>query len=205
MWREEHISALGRATPITTAAPGWFSLADVSWLLGSPLPRFPASPLLRTRRRVKMLLSVPPRTGINPYNGYAGKNAKKVSDDACALLLPKLSELSVAVRSRRAPEPLARLSCSALESGSRATFELCCVQARPALSAFCRVWSLHCSRRYVVACGSQFGFVRAATRSPRSARHGEHRARSVLWMLASLWGTSSYNAEKCVQLFRGIR
>ena len=27
-----------------------------------------------------MLLSVPPRTGINPYNGYTGKNNKKVNN-----------------------------------------------------------------------------------------------------------------------------
>lgn len=43
----EHIErVLGRATPITTAAPGWVSLADVSWL-----PWLSAPPLLRTQRR----------------------------------------------------------------------------------------------------------------------------------------------------------
>lgn len=55
----------------------WLTSADcsarlVSARLGS------APPPLRTQRRVKMLLSAPARAGITPYNGYAGKNAKKV-------------------------------------------------------------------------------------------------------------------------------
>ncbi|CAB1459319.1 unnamed protein product [Pleuronectes platessa] len=44
--------------------------ADVSWQPGLCSP-------LRSQRRGKMLLSVPPRAGINPYSGYNSRNSKK--------------------------------------------------------------------------------------------------------------------------------
>lgn len=45
-----------------------------------------ASPL-RTPRWEKMLLSVAPRTGINPYNGYNSRNSKKVTQTGSSLYL----------------------------------------------------------------------------------------------------------------------
>lgn len=46
--------------------------ADVSWQPGLCSP-------LRSQRPRKMLLSVPPRAGINPYNGYNNRTSKKVT------------------------------------------------------------------------------------------------------------------------------
>lgn len=84
---EERLQSL----PLFLAEFPWLTSADC---LGSPL-----SPLLRTQRRVKMLLSVPPRTGINPYNGYTGKNSKRVSNNTtayfCPLFLSPLTDFSM--------------------------------------------------------------------------------------------------------------
>ena len=57
--------------------------ADVSWQPGLCSP-------LRSQRRGKMLLSVPPRAGINPYSGYNSRNSKKVKKEKTpsGLLLP---------------------------------------------------------------------------------------------------------------------
>uniref|UniRef100_A0A3B4ARJ9 RRM domain-containing protein n=1 Tax=Periophthalmus magnuspinnatus TaxID=409849 RepID=A0A3B4ARJ9_9GOBI len=41
-----------------------------------------------------MLLSVPPRTGISPYNGYIGKNTKKVTLHASSTPRSNSSSLS---------------------------------------------------------------------------------------------------------------
>lgn len=113
-------------------------LAESPWLTSADCP---GSPLLRSSGHsavVKMLLSVPPRTGINPYNGYTGKNNnKKVNNSGHNPLLvlpPSLcglkcwSHFSMRCRfelSRVSSEKLLGcLSCSVLESGSQPTLKL---------------------------------------------------------------------------------
>lgn len=126
----------------------------------SPCLTSAESPLPWTQQRVKMLLSAPPRTGINAYNGYTGKNSKKVNNHIhsthpplpSSLLLSPLAEtkpfcrldallfeLCLSMNERRGC-----LSCSVLESDSLATFKLSSCfdlsQPFPALDLNC--WQL---------------------------------------------------------------
>ncbi|MEQ2179024.1 hypothetical protein GOODEAATRI_020307 [Goodea atripinnis] len=115
-----------------------------------------------------MLLSVPPRTGISPYGGYAGKSYKKVKKqplDHFYLLCPEVKLPSMR-RCSSSGSPLkicsAVLSCSVLEIGSRKNSPTGCCNARIWLSP-CVL--LHCNKEsgacYIVPCGlpDQFGFV----------------------------------------------
>lgn len=124
VWRVELITAQRKrreerlqSAPLLLAQFPWLTSADC---LGSPLS-LSLSPLLRTQRRGKMLLSAPPRTGINPYNGYTGKNTKRVSTDTpplcvCPLFLFIYRD-AVFVRALPLQLKAARavLSCSVLE------------------------------------------------------------------------------------------
>lgn len=130
-----------------------FSLTSADWpgyllpLLSLPPHLFPHPPpppspsllpLLRTRRRGKMLLSVPPRSGTtSQYNGFTGKNSKRVSearapgwwwvegDDLCPTLVrvpARRAVLGSLVRPSRAatspPGAAARPSPSAVAAAS---------------------------------------------------------------------------------------